>query len=730
MGDMKQVLDPAVVKRVNELYEAELGPVPDPNNTAEWNAYLARLNGIGGNKSAIELTGALTTQQAIKDHIESSANSAQTRQRRGQALLAQYTKRDKNGQYVNKNAILIGGLAVAVPLIGFLLFASSSKPTPPVVQPGETLPVDPGITPVDQTGDIPAAPLPSDPAGSIDPADPVPGQDVPPPSSSANAPELDDGTAFSDPGAFDQPSLPVGAPSQPTTGFSPSAAPAPTLEVPAPVTQRDPSFTNSPLTFPTVPQQPTAVEQPSVTPISTTPVASTPPASDPGVGLNFGMGTPLPVDPGGVSVPQPSAPPQAAVVPPPVELPVRASAVYTRSGGINTGAPTGGSGAQAAAPAAAANTNRTATAYRVPPPPVQAPRVYTAPASARPGAPTVVGSPSRTSYPQQTSRASTSQPTARPAAQPATAAPATEGVAAAAGRAAQTASETVTGVVGDGTRPTAAAPVAAPTQAAQGTQVAQGTQAAQGNMVIYRRPAGASTSPNTAQSAGAQAPAAGTVIYSRSAAQVQQTAAAQSAPMNEAPAQAAGPKLPVAGTTIPAVLTGDVTTALGGAMPVIVRAADGGLWIGAATIDGTKRMQILFDRLVNPTTGTVSPIRAMAFAAGGKAGLDAKITNKAPGLVTDLLRAAISGVDRYVTTLASQKTTTVTPNGTTVQTDNSPTLGQTILANTSSVFRLPEVGSTFIPVGEASAGTRLFVVVDVQPQQSSGGLSSGAGSQP
>ena len=711
------ILDPDVRAELQSKYP-DLGDIPEPSDKAQYDAYRMLLKDrspldaakLGRIKGEDEIAAAA----GVKDNVGKAGQSAEQRDRRRDKLLAGYTQTDRTGKRIlSKNAIMGITAAVAIPLIGLALLGTGKKPAPTVEeqtaaeQTAVTTPTG-DVAAITSGGDVPPPPpgmgADTTPAGGINGAGGAGGTDTGSATPNATAPSI---------------SLENGAENVPQPGASQQSTYAPqsvpTVRIPEPVTQRDPEETATP----TIDYGAAVVDTPSSSGFtSRTPVTITPPSVQPdsgftgGAALDFGATSPTA---GGSVIPIPdvTGAPGAAT---PTPAPVAATPEKPASATVYTRAP------QPQAAAGTAGASRTVTAYRVIPQAVPVPQVYLAPSAPR--MPTVVGRPSVQTAGQTGGRAASVQPAARPAssAAPAQASPAVaaSGAATTAVNAVTTAADQVAQQGQSAARAVAPTPAAAPAPAAGGT-----ADRAPASMVIYRRPA--ASNPASA----APTPAAGSVIYSRTSVAAQQ-GQASAAPQAQAGTQAqasSAPQVSAAGykdgETISAILTGDVTTSLGGSMPVLARAMDGKVWIGAATIDGVRRMQILFDRYVDPVTGQVTPARAVAFSTNGKAGLDAKITTKAPNFVVDLLRAAVSGVDRYVTTLAGQKTVTVTAGGQTVQSSTAPNLGQTILANTSGIFKLPETGSTFIPVGELPAGTRLFVVVNVGTADQNAGSGPG-----
>lgn len=756
MRCVKKAIDQSVVDRMNATFSEQFGNLPDPNDTVAFEEYKARLLAAGHNRSVIEIEGSVDVlDDNAGDHIRASAESKAVKQEFAQKLLKTYTKRDaSNRVYKNKNALLIGSALIGLPLVGFLLFASSPKKEDVVVQPSASdTATDAGLLTTDGQEiagtEIPQAPVtvPGDDLGDGLDTTPEAGVVAQPPQLTTG--EQQDGAADS----FVQPG--TGLDTSSSSGGS-SFTP-PQITAPAPQTQRDPEYVPSssvvafspssglntatpgdaPAAAPKTTSGSSASSKPTAPKVTVTPPkVVVPPASSTassgdsagassgnpyaGLGLDFG-GAPVLSDGSGVPGANPAVDPNV-VGTPPGGSGGAASAGQTAGTGAPSGmrvynrqasrAAAGSSGAAASAPTAGSGSGAAAgrsavTAYRAAPKPAAAPTVYIAPPVARPV--TVYGTPRAVASAPAPSRAAVRV--------------GGTGAATSASAPARAASEAPASV------PAPAAP-AAPAAAAPQVMVGAERPAAPG-MTVYRRTtapvsaaaAAGNGAPNVMapNAAGAAASAArpATVIYSRTSPQVQAAATQGAAPVNgAASASALTP-----GTAIPAVLTGDVVTALGASVPVVVRAVDGNLWIGVASIDGMKRMQVLFVRMVTPS-GQVVPMRAMAFDTDGKAGLSVKLTNKAPSLVNDLLRAAISGIDRYVSTLASSKTVTVS-SGVAVQSDNVPTLGETVLANTSGIFKLPETGSTFIPVGEAASGTRLFIMVDVTASET-GGAATGA----
>jgi hypothetical protein len=169
------------------------------------------------------------------------------------------------------------------------------------------------------------------------------------------------------------------------------------------------------------------------------------------------------------------------------------------------------------------------------------------------------------------------------------------------------------------------------------------------------------------------------------------------------------------GMIIPASLATGIAIAEGGqAVPVVVRTDTGLTFMGTASLNAARRMQIEFKEVV--MGGRSNSITAQAFAPDGLPGLIVDVKDVAPSLVPDLLRASASGVSNYVKSLSEASSTTIVPFGGTTTSRSSTPLGSSIAGALADLFSVPPTQKAIVRIAQVDRGTPLLVTIIVGSQ--------------
>lgn len=164
------------------------------------------------------------------------------------------------------------------------------------------------------------------------------------------------------------------------------------------------------------------------------------------------------------------------------------------------------------------------------------------------------------------------------------------------------------------------------------------------------------------------------------------------------------------GQQIPAKLATAVAALEGGQVPVVAE-SEGAVWIGSASLDAAKRVQVAFDRVVKD--GQVTETQAIALNPQGVPGLEALLEEQTPSLASDILRAGLNGVSAYVQGLAGASSSTVLPGGGAVQSKEAPPLGVTLLGEIGKLFALPQGQASVVRLARVDKGTQILILVGV-----------------
>jgi hypothetical protein len=169
------------------------------------------------------------------------------------------------------------------------------------------------------------------------------------------------------------------------------------------------------------------------------------------------------------------------------------------------------------------------------------------------------------------------------------------------------------------------------------------------------------------------------------------------------------------GMIIPASLATGIAIAEGGqAVPVVVRTDTGLTFMGTASLNAARRMQIEFKEVV--MGGRSNSITAQAFAPDGLPGLIVDVKDVAPSLVPDLLRASASGVSNYVKSLSEASSTTIVPFGGATTSRSSTPLGSSIAGALADLFSVPPTQKAIVRIAQVDRGTPLLVTIIVGSQ--------------
>jgi hypothetical protein len=166
----------------------------------------------------------------------------------------------------------------------------------------------------------------------------------------------------------------------------------------------------------------------------------------------------------------------------------------------------------------------------------------------------------------------------------------------------------------------------------------------------------------------------------------------------------------VPGAIVPASLATGIVLAEGGQpVPVVARTDTGVTFIGTATLNTARRMEINFKEVVinNQSAG----VSAQAFSSDGLPGVVVNVVDMAPSLFADLLRGTASGVSSYVKNLAAVTTTTLVPGAGAVSDRSAPPLGTSIAGALADLFSVPPEQKALIRVAQVDRGTSILVTV-------------------
>jgi hypothetical protein len=171
----------------------------------------------------------------------------------------------------------------------------------------------------------------------------------------------------------------------------------------------------------------------------------------------------------------------------------------------------------------------------------------------------------------------------------------------------------------------------------------------------------------------------------------------------------------VPGAIVPASLATGIVLAEGGQpVPVVARTDTGVTFIGTATLNAARRMEITFKEVVIDNQS--AELSAQAFSSDGMPGVPVTVVDMAPSLFADLLRASAGGVSAYVKGLAAATTTTLVPGVGVVAGRNAPPLGASIAGALADLFSVPPEQKALIRVAQVERGTSVLVTVLSPPR--------------
>ena len=166
----------------------------------------------------------------------------------------------------------------------------------------------------------------------------------------------------------------------------------------------------------------------------------------------------------------------------------------------------------------------------------------------------------------------------------------------------------------------------------------------------------------------------------------------------------------VPGAIVPASLATGIVLAEGGQpVPVVARTDTGVTFIGTATLNAARRMEINFKEIV--INNQAAGLSAQAFSSDGLPGVVVNVADMAPSLFADLLRGTASGVSSYVKGLAAVTTTTLVPGAGAVSDRSAPPLGASIVGALADLFAVPPEQKALIRVAQVDRGTPILVTV-------------------
>jgi len=179
---------------------------------------------------------------------------------------------------------------------------------------------------------------------------------------------------------------------------------------------------------------------------------------------------------------------------------------------------------------------------------------------------------------------------------------------------------------------------------------------------------------------------------------------------------ATGPFKPL--QQIPAVLMTAIRTPNGGSVPVIALTADGGSFVGVATINAAlARVDMLFRRYV-AADGKIYDIDALAYAREGSnltQGLPADVKVVAPTLALDAAQNSANSLNTYVQNAAAaakgtQGTSVAIGDNLSISGPSASSLASTLLGGLGSTFKMPENTQTIIRVATVPGNSPMTII--------------------
>ncbi|GGO37182.1 hypothetical protein [Deinococcus humi] len=180
---------------------------------------------------------------------------------------------------------------------------------------------------------------------------------------------------------------------------------------------------------------------------------------------------------------------------------------------------------------------------------------------------------------------------------------------------------------------------------------------------------------------------------------------------------ATGPFTPL--QQIPATLLTGIRTPNGGSVPVVAVTAEGGSFVGVATVNAAlARVDILFRRYIAPD-GNIHQVDALAYARDGNGltqGIPAAVEVFAPTLALDAAQNSANALNTYVQNAAAAAlkggsgTTINLGDGNTLSGPSAASLAQTLLGGLGATFKMPENTQSILRVASVKSTAPMIVI--------------------
>lgn len=180
---------------------------------------------------------------------------------------------------------------------------------------------------------------------------------------------------------------------------------------------------------------------------------------------------------------------------------------------------------------------------------------------------------------------------------------------------------------------------------------------------------------------------------------------------------ATGPFTPL--QQIAATLLTGIRTPNGGSVPVVAVTAEGGSFVGVATVNAAlARVDILFRRYIAPD-GNIHQVDALAYARDGNGltqGIPAAVEVFAPTLALDAAQNSANALNTYVQNAAAAAlkggsgTTINLGDGHTLSGPSAASLAQTLLGGLGATFKMPENTQSILRVASVKSTAPMIVI--------------------
>ncbi len=168
---------------------------------------------------------------------------------------------------------------------------------------------------------------------------------------------------------------------------------------------------------------------------------------------------------------------------------------------------------------------------------------------------------------------------------------------------------------------------------------------------------------------------------------------------------------------IPVQLVTAIYTLSGGSVPVVVVTADGGSFVGSATVNGQlARVDMSFRRYVAPD-GTVSDVDALAYTLEGKnltQGVPATIIPAAPTLAIDAAQNSASALQTALMAALDNKSSApvvAVGEGASISTGALPPLWQILAGGLGKTFTLPQNTQSITRAAKVNTSTPMTLII-------------------